>query len=242
LSLKTLALAAVIALPLGASLAACSESPSDLQFNAKVRNYLLEHPEVLREAMAKLEEKDRAAQAKAATEAIRRHRTRIERDARDFVANPTGRITVTEFYDYNCGYCKTISPEVIQLIRENPDVRFVFKEFHIFDQPSSLRGARGALLARRSGRYVEVHSEMMAQKPLQPAQVDAILRRNGVDPGPLDNPAALAEIDRQLLDIQKLAADLRIDGTPGFVIGDVLVPGADMDAVRAAIAQARARR
>lgn len=238
LTLRNLALAAVAAL----SVAGCSKSPSDLQFNAKVRAYLLEHPEVLREAMAKLEENDRAAIAKAASDAIKSHRAAIERDPRDYVANPNGRITVTEFYDYNCGYCKAISPEVIALIRENPDVRFVFKEFHIFQEPSSLRGARAALLSRSSGRYVQIHQQMMAQKPLQPAQVDAILRANGVDPAPLDNPAALRDIDRQLADIQALAATLHIEGTPGFVIGDTLVPGADMNAVKAAIAQARARR
>lgn len=240
LTTRALALAAVSALALAIS--GCSESPSDAAFNAKVRNYLLAHPEVLREAMAKLEENDRAASAKAASAAIKANRAAIERDPRDFVANPNGTITVTEFYDYNCGYCKTISPQVVALIRENPDVRFVFKEFHIFQEPSSLRGARAALLSRRSGRYVQVHQQMMEQKPLQPAHVDAILRANGIDPSPLDNPGALVEIDRQLADIQALAAKLHIDGTPGFVIGDTLVPGADWDAVKAAIAQARARR
>lgn len=240
LTSRALALACVSALAL--ALSGCSESPSDAAFNAKVRNYLLAHPEVLREAMTKLEENDRAAVAKAASQAIKANRAAIERDPRDFVANPNGTITVTEFYDYNCGYCKTISPQVVALIRENPDVRFVFKEFHIFQEPSSLRGARAALLSRASGRYVQVHQQMMEQKPLQPAQVDAILRANGIDPAPLDNPAALREIDRQLADIQTLAAKLHIDGTPGFVIGDTLVPGADWEAVKAAIAQARARR
>ncbi len=238
MNLRILALAALIALPA----VGCSKSPADLEFDAKVRRYLLEHPEVIQEAMVKLEEKNRARAAADATAAIKRHRQRIERDSRDYVANPNGAVTVTEFYDYNCGYCKTIAPEVTALIRENPHVRFVFKEFHIFDQPSSLRGARAALLARPSGRYLQVHSEMMAEKPLQPAQVDAILRRNGIDPAPLDDPAAMAGIDRQLADIQKLAADLRIEGTPGFIIGDVLIPGADMNAVKAAIDQARARR
>lgn len=238
MKLRILALAAVLALPL----AACNKSPADLEFDAKVRRYLLENPEVIPEAMAKLEEKQRAKAAAEATAAIKRHRQRIERDGRDFVANPNGAITVTEFYDYNCGYCKLVAPEVAKIIRENPDVRFVFKEFHIFQEPSSLRGARAALLARPSGRYLQIHQQLMAEKPLQPEQVDAILRRNGVDPTPLDNPAAMEGIDRQLADVQKLAADLKIEGTPAFVIGDVLVPHAGMDEVRAAIAQARARR
>jgi len=213
-----------------------------MQFDAKVRNYLLEHPEVIQEAMVKLQEKERAAQLELSVKAIKANRDKIERDPRDFVANPNGAVTVTEFYDYNCGHCKNIAPKVVELIRNNPDVRFVFKEFHIFDVPSSLRGARAALLSKPSGNYVKIYEELMAeQAPVDNAKVDEILRRNGVNPAPLDNPAAMAQIDRQLLDIQALAATLHIDGTPGFVIGDVLVPGEDMPAIEAAISQARAR-
>lgn len=240
MKLPSLALAALLALPLYA----CSDgsaSLSDREFGRKVRAYLLEHPEVLQEMSDKLQEKQAARQMANFRKALAQHRDAVERDPRDFVANPGGRITVTEFYDYNCGYCKTISPEVVKLIRENPDIRFVFKEYQIFQEPSSLRGARAALLAKGSGRYVQIHQAMMAEKPLEPARIDAILRKNGVDPTPLDNPAAMAAIDRQLSDVQGLATALGIEGTPAFVIGDTLVPGADMAAVRAAIADARRR-
>jgi protein-disulfide isomerase len=243
LNLRIAALGAIVVLALGGGLSGCSKPVEDLQFNAKVRGYLLEHPEVLQEAMAKLQEKQAEQARKEAVGAIRTHRNAIEHDARDFVANPNGSITVTEFYDYNCGHCKNIAPKLFALIDRNPDVRFVFKEFHIFDIPSSLRGARAALLARSGGRYMQVHKALMSeQAPIDNAKVDAILRANGIDPSPLDNPTAMAAIDRQLLDIQTLAAQLHIDGTPGFVIGDTLVPGEDMDAIMAAIAQARARR
>ncbi|MBX7247587.1 MAG: DsbA family protein [Caulobacteraceae bacterium] len=235
------ALGAALALAL-ATAAGCSKSPQDVQFEAKVRNYLLEHPEVIQEAMQRLQDKQAQESLRLASEAIKQNRAAIEQDPRDFVANPGGRITVTEFYDYNCGHCKNIAPEVLKLIRENPDIRFVFKEFHIFDVPSSLRGARAALLARKSGRYLAVYEQLMAERaPIENAKVDAILRANGVDPSPLDNPMAMAQIDRQLQDIQALAAKLHIDGTPGFVIGDVLVPGEDLPGIRAAIDQARAR-
>ena len=240
MKLPLLALAAVLALPL----AACSDgsaSLSDQEFGRKVRAYLLEHPEVLQEVSQKLQEKQAAAAEKAFKQAVGKHRNALERDPRDYVANPNGRVTVVEFYDYNCSYCKLISPEIVALIRENPDVRFVFKEYTIFGELSE-RAARGALLARNSGRYVEVHRAMMAEKPLTDAAVDRILRANGVDPAKLDDPATVAPLNRQLADIQGLANALGLEGTPAFVIGDVLIPGADMNALRAAIADARRRR
>src|ERR1044072_5160037 len=109
------ALAAALALALAATVTGCSKSPSDVQFEAKGRNYLLEHPEVIREAMQRLQQKHAAESLKQATAAIKANRDAIERDPRDFVANPNGRITVTEFYDYNCGHCKNIAPEVVKL-------------------------------------------------------------------------------------------------------------------------------
>src|SRR5690349_9644948 len=116
----------------------------DEAFGARVRAYLLEHPEVLEEMVAKLEQKQQVAKAKDTAAAVSRHRAQLERDPRDFVANPDGRITVVEFFDYNCGYCKLSAPEVVKLIQENPDVRFVFKEF-AFQTPHSVAAAKIAL-------------------------------------------------------------------------------------------------
>ena len=110
-------------------LAGCNESLSDAAFGAKVRNYLLEHPEVLQEAVTKLQEKELAAAARSQKQAIADKRRALERDPRDYVANPKGKVTVTEFFDYNCGFCKVAAPAIVQLIASNPDVRFVFKEY-----------------------------------------------------------------------------------------------------------------
>src|SRR6201999_4233380 len=96
---------------------------------------ILEHPEIIEEAAIKLETKkaeEAAAEAQRVSQVlIPRHREAIERDRRDFVANPSGKITVTDFFDYRCGYCRAAAPEVLRLIRENPDVRLVFKEYPI---------------------------------------------------------------------------------------------------------------
>ncbi len=240
-----LALAAALTLPL----AACSqESLTDREFGRKVRAYLLEHPEVLQEVSQKLQEKQQAEGVKAAAAAIEKHRRALERDPDDFVANPNGKVTVVEFYDYNCGYCKQISPEVLALIRDNPDVRFVFKEFVIFGALSE-RAARAALLAKDAGRFLPVHQALMAEKPLTEEAIDRILRQNGVDPARLDDPATTARLTPKLAKVQTLAASMSrqmtqpytIEGTPAFIVGDTLVPGADIEALKAAIARARGR-
>ena len=113
------------------SLTACQKA-DDAVFGQKVHAYLMAHPEVIREAADKLAENERMAAMKASTDAIGKYRGQLERDPRDFVANPNGKVTVVEFFDYRCGYCKLAAPEVVKLIQQNPDVRFVFKEFPIF--------------------------------------------------------------------------------------------------------------
>src|SRR6202000_1390385 len=109
---------------------ACSKS--DQAFDTRVHDYIISHPEVIQEAIAKLQAKQDAEAATQAKAAIAQHRQALERDPRDFVANPGGRITVTEFYDYRCPHCINAAPAVLKIIHDQPDVRFVFKEFPIF--------------------------------------------------------------------------------------------------------------
>src|SRR5687768_3884100 len=119
------------------ALSACNKpAEADPAFGAKVRAYLLEHPEVIEEAVVKLRQKQMLEQAKASASTVSKYRQQLERDPRDVVINPNGEFTVVEFFDYRCGYCKVVAPEVVKLIQENPDVRFVFKEFPIFGEVS----------------------------------------------------------------------------------------------------------
>lgn len=230
------ALAAVAAAAL--ALTAC-QKPDDEAFGKQVRAYLLEHPEVIQEAVTKLQEKQEAEAAKAATDGLKTYRKQLERDPRDYVANPKGSITVVEFFDYNCGYCKLAAPEVMQLIQENPDVRFVFKEF-AFQTPDSIEAAHIALTPQAKAKGLELHRLLMAQKPLNQAAIDRSLREAGVDPAAARAAAKDPAIERQLLDVRALAQALHIDGTPAFVVGDKVIPGADIEALRAAIAAAKA--
>jgi protein-disulfide isomerase len=229
----TTALAAVLAL------SACDKAQPDAAFGQKVRAYLLEHPEVLQEVSAKLAEKQQMEAIKASTAAIDRHRAQLERDPRDMVANPTGKITVVEFYDYRCGYCKVVAPEMNRLIRENPDVRFVFKELPIFGEVSDT-AARMALTPVVKAKGLDVYSRWMGEKSLTDAALDRHLQAAGIDPGAARVAAQSGAITRHLSDTQALARSLGIQGTPAFVVGNTMIPGADVAALRAAIVQAKA--
>ncbi|MGZ3404555.1 MAG: DsbA family protein, partial [Phenylobacterium sp.] len=158
------------ALAAALSLTACQKA-DDAVFGQKVHAYLMAHPEVIREAADKLAENERMAAVKASTDAIGKYRAQLERDPRDFVANPNGKITVVEFFDYRCGYCKLAAPEVVKLIQENPDVRFVFKEFPIFGEVSDT-AAKVALTRQGKAKGVQLYQALMGEMALDDAALD----------------------------------------------------------------------
>ncbi|HMP61982.1 MAG TPA: DsbA family protein [Phenylobacterium sp.] len=212
---------------------------ADTAFGERVRAYLLENPEGIEEAVQKLGEKREAAAAQAAVGALAEQRQALERDPRDFVANPDGAITVTEFFDYRCGYCKMIAPEITKLIEENRDVRFVFKEFPIFGAQSDETAAI-MLTDLVKPKTLELHDRLMAEKALNDAAIDRHLRELGIDPAAARQAAKAPAIQQQLEDTHELAAALGINGTPAFVVGDKIISGADLNSLRAAIAVQRA--
>lgn len=204
----------------------------------QVRGYLLGHPELLEEMAGKLQEKKLVQQSEDARKAVAANRDALERDPRDVVINPGGKITVVEFFDYRCGYCKAVAPEVAALVRQNPDLRLVLKEFPIFGGASDL-AARTALTPAGRAGGLAFHEAMMEEKTLNEAAITRIAAAAGVRS--TDIAAALQDdrITRQLADTRKLAEALRIEGTPAFVVGDRLIPGADVAALKAAIDEAR---
>jgi len=221
-------------------LSGCSgESPSDVAFGNKVREYLLRHPEVLVEAANALQAQETAKAAEQAKKALVDYRKDIERDPRDFVANPNGKITVTEFFDYRCGYCKSAAPEIIKLIAANPDVRFVFKEYPIFGGDSETAARTAIAVHSSGGKYLSLYNEFLAAKQLDKPAMDQLVRAQGLDPATIDKVAASAETSKHVADVEKLAKNLGIAGTPAFIIGDEVISGADLDAVQSAINRER---
>lgn len=236
--------AAPLAIPLaiaGLALASCERpdaKPSE-RFGEKVRAYLLEHPEVLMEVSQKLQEKQASQQAASAQKAIGQYRQAIERDPRDVVINPAGTITVTEFFDYRCGYCKHAAPEIVELVQKNPDIRLVLKDFVIFGRDSEA-AARLMLGAKDQGKSLELYKALMAENALDAAGALRIAKGLGVD---LDKAKAAGEsqaVTQHLADTEALAKTLALQGTPAFVVGDTLIPGADINALKLAIEQTRA--
>ncbi len=234
--------AATLALPLaiaGLTLAGCDQAKPDKAFGEKVRAYLLEHPEVLMEASQKLQEKQAAQQAASSQKAIGQYRQAIERDPRDIVINPAGSITVTEFFDYRCGYCRHAAPEIVELVQKNPDIRLVLKDFVIFGRDSEA-AARIALGAKDQGKSLELYKGLMAENALDAAGALRIAKNVGID---LDKAKPIGEsqaVTQHLADTDALAKTLALSGTPAFIVGDTLVPGADINALKLAIEQTRA--
>jgi protein-disulfide isomerase len=219
---------------------ACNPAPDqDKAFGARVKAYLLANPEVIRDAIQKLRVReaaeDAAAQAKAKT-LLPSLRGALERDPRDFVANPAGTITVTEFYDYRCPHCVNAAPKVLALIGQNHDIRFVFKEMPIFG-PTSEQAARAALAVKKAGGdYLGLYGTLMETRPLDDATIDRVALHFGARRADLQSfPAA----DAQMADIANLFKKLDLDGTPAFIVGDEIIAGEDMEALAAAIAKTR---
>jgi protein-disulfide isomerase len=235
--------AAVLALiaPTFLVLAACSPADKAQVSRDQVLAFLDNHPEVINEASQRYELKRHKELMAESARAIALRRAALERDSRDFVANPGGKVTVVEFFDYRCPYCKAALPSLQSLILQNPDIRFVFKELPILPDADgkvgvSLRASEAALAARRSGKYQSVHDAMMAAKPLDDSGIAKALKDNGLDPA---TTVADADDARHLKDVRDLALAIGANGTPTFVVGDTLIAGNSMDQLALAIQQAR---
>lgn len=215
-------------LALAATLTACGQPRVEPEFGQKVRAYLLANPEVLVEVQTAL----RAKQVKEALGAMRRE---LEHDPRDRVINPDGKVTLVVMFDYNCGFCKTIAPEILELARTHPQVRFVFKDMVIFGETSEYAAAAAAL-ARTPAQYVALHRDFMAAKPLNDEVATRIIIAHGLDPAAVRREQASDARKQYLADVHEIASALGLQGTPAFIIGDTLIPGAVPEAIKAAIA------
>lgn len=209
-----------------------------------IRQALKEDPSILRDAFAALEEAETRERAGAQRAAIAAHADALFRDAADPVkGNPQGKVTVVEFFDARCGYCKQMEPAMQQLLRRQPDVRLVLKDLPVLG-PNSVLASRALLAAQRQGKYAELHDALLKlrEEPAEP-----VLRREaervGLDWAKLrremDDPA----IQQRLQGNMRLAQALRVEGTPALVIGETLVPGAvDLATLERLVAEARQAR
>ncbi len=209
----------------------------------EIRAYLLEHPEVIMEAVQVLENRRKAQQEADDAVLVAAHRGQLLDDGYSWVwGNPDGDVTVVEFSDYRCPYCKKAHAEVRALLKQDPNLRYVLKEFPILG-PDSTAAAKMALAAVEIDpkRFPKLNDELM-RFPGQLTEEIAyrIAKDNGYDVAALRKRAADAEIEARIVDNYRLARALQINGTPGFVIGNRVIRGfLSLDDLKAAVAEAR---
>ena len=206
-----------------------------------IHDYLLHNPDVLIEALHGAEEKlNREADAKA-VKALSDQRSEIFDDpATPVGGDPRGDVTIVEFFDYRCPYCKQVQPSLQALLKEDPKLRFLYKEMPVLGAPS-VTAARAALAAQRQGKYEAFHNAMMATKgQITDETVYKVAGSVGLDVDRLKQDMSAPDIQRALKTNLALADALNIRGTPGFIVGNHIVPGAvDLEALRNMVADAR---
>lgn len=212
-------------------------------FGEAVRDYLLTNPEVIFDAITILEERRNAAAANSDRELIAANADALFNDGYSWVGgNPDGDVTIVEFADYRCGYCKRAHPHLRQVLESDPNVRLIVKEFPILG-PDSVAAGRMALAAAELDpeRFDELNHELMSfQGNLTESIAYRLADEVGYDTGALKERAASDEIAERVNANYRLADALQIQGTPSFVIGSQLVRGyIEADAMLAAIERAR---
>jgi protein-disulfide isomerase len=206
-----------------------------------IRQYLMENPEVLRDAMQELERKQQAAEDSARSDSLKTMSSEVFRSQDDLVGgNPKGKVTMVEFFDYNCGYCKRAFPDVLKMVSEDKDLRLVMKEFPILS-PESVYAARAALASQKQGKYWEFHLALMAhQGRIDEAVTDQIAQTTGLDLKRLKADMDAEEVSQIINRNMQLADSLKIQGTPAFIIDETVIPGAvGYEALAAVVKQVR---
>lgn len=198
------------------------------QFRAEVRAYLLENPEVILEAIQILEAHRATDQEERDARLVAQHSAELFRDPDDWVGgNPEGDVTLVEFFDYRCGYCKRAHPQVQALLEQDPDLRYVAKEFPILG-PDSMAASRMALAALELDpeTYGALNDRLMSFRgQLTEAAAYRIAGDLGYDVEALRERAAKPGIEAIIRGNHRLARALGINGTPGFVLGDRIIRG-----------------
>ena len=232
-----------VAIVLGVAAPAHADEPAELpveQIEKIVREYLLREPEVIYDALEELQRRQTEAAAARQRAAIAANEGKLLDDPTSPVGgNPNGDVTLVEFFDYRCAYCRRVVSSMRALLDEDRGLRVVFKELPVLG-PDSVRAAQAALASRKQARYVPFHFALMTAEDLSLAGIRAAARAVGLDPDRLEADMAAPEVIAAIEANYALANELGIEGTPAFVIGDHLIPGA-VDKVRLEQLIARAR-
>ena len=196
-----------------------------------VKDYLVKNPEVLQEAYMELEKRQAAAEAAKHQSAVKDHAEALFNSKRQVVlGNPKGDVTMVEFFDYNCGYCKRALSDMLELMKADPKLRVVLKEFPVLGE-ASVEAARISVAARMQDstgkKYLDFHQKLLGNRgSISRAQALSAAKDAGFDMSRLERDAASDEPKATLEESFKLADALGLSGTPSYVIGSEVVIGA----------------
>jgi len=210
-----------------------------------IKNYLVSHPEVLEEAMTELTKRQAAAEAQKHEQSISKNADTIFNSPRGVtLGNKDGDVTFVEFFDYNCGYCKRAMADMLDLMKADPKLKVVLKEFPVLSQ-GSVEAAQVAVAVRMQDptgkKYLDFHQKLLGGRgAADKARALAAAKEAGLDMAKLEKDLGSPEVKATLEENLKLAESLGMNGTPSYVIGKQIVIGAvGADALREKISTAR---
>jgi protein-disulfide isomerase len=214
--------AALAAFPMGAG----ADGLNEARVKELVLEAIRENPQIVMEAVEILQRQDAEVQSVVQAEVLTTQRAILENDPNaPVLGNPDGDVTVVEFFDYNCSFCRRAMPEVKALLTADPNVRLVYREWPILSD-GSVFAARTALASRKQGKYDEFHWALMAIRgPAEETSVLRVAANIGLDIAQLRRDMESVEVSEHIATSMRLAQALGFNGTPSFVIGDDLVPG-----------------
>ena len=192
-----------------------------------VRQYIKGNPEIILEALEDIQEREKIQKEKEQRIQLKLNEKLVERDIDDpILGNADGKIIITEFFDYQCGYCKRMLKILVDISKANNDVKIVLKEYPILG-PASTLGAQVALAAKKQNKYAEMHAALMQLRGrLSEKAVFQIAKEVGLDTEQLQEDMMDPKILNHLTRTRELGKRLMIRGTPAFIIKNTILPGA----------------
>jgi protein-disulfide isomerase len=209
-----------------------------------IKDYLVSHPEVLEEASAELDKRKQLAEAEKAKSAIKNHSEALFNSPRQVtVGNGSGDVTLVEFFDYNCGYCKRALADLTTIMKDDGKLRVVLKEFPVLG-PGSVEAARVAVAVRmqdKGKKYFDFHQRLLnGRGQADKARALQAAKDAGFDVARIEKDMNSDEVKVSLEESMKLAEALGLNGTPSYVVGeDVVVGAVGLDALKQKVNIAR---
>ena len=231
------AAAMLLALPATAPAQTFSDSQRQ-EIENIIKDYLIKHPEVMQDVMAAMDKKQQEADAEKARTTIKQNNATLFNSSHQVVlGNPHGNVAMVEFFDYNCAYCKRALPDMLTLLKTDPNLKFVLKEFPVLGE-GSVEAAHVAVAARMQDttgtKYIEFHQKLLGGRgPADKAHALAVAKEVGFDMARIQKDMDSDEVKATIDEDMKLADQLGVSGTPSYVVGDELVVGAvGLDALK----------